>query len=75
MKILIEVLDDNINFDFSEGTEEEYAEMLSDIFSVDLLYFFINNKKEEYAKTIELLKDTIKNRKPVVSPKNIFKTD
>lgn len=75
MKITVEVLDDSINFDFTEGTEAEYAEVMADIFSVDLLYFFINNKQEQYQKTIELLKEIIKNRKPVVNPKNIFKTD
>ena len=75
MKITVEVLDDSVNFDFTEGTEAEYAEVMADIFSVDLLYFFINNKQEQYQKTIELLKEIIKNRKPVVNPKNIFKTD
>jgi hypothetical protein len=75
MKISIEVLDDTINFDFAEGTEEECAEVMADIFSVDLLYFFINNKQEQYEKTIALLKEKIKTRKPVVNPKNIFKTD
>lgn len=75
MKILVEVLDDSINFDFAEGTEEEYAEVMADIFSVDLLYFFINNKQEQYEKTIALLKEKIKTRKPVVNAKNIFKTD
>ncbi|MFN9303478.1 MAG: hypothetical protein ACK6DA_11950 [Candidatus Kapaibacterium sp.] len=75
MKITVEVLDDSINFDFTEGTEAEYAEVMADIFSVDLLYFFINNKQEQYQKTIDLLKEIIKNRKPVVNPKNIFKTD
>jgi len=75
MKISIEVLDDTINFDFAEGTEEECAEVMADIFSVDLLYFFINNKQEQYEKTIDLLKEKIKTRKPVVNPKNIFKTD
>jgi hypothetical protein len=75
MKISIEVLDDTINFDFAEGTEEEYAEVMADVFSVDLLYFFINNKQEQYEKTIALLKEKIKTRKPVVNAKNIFKTD
>lgn len=75
MKITVEVLDDSINFDFTEGTEAEYAEIMADIFSVDLLYFFINNKQEQHQKTIELLKEIIKNKKPVVTAKNIFKTD